>query len=188
MLKKSIVRFRMLLLILALLLSLGGNLMLGLRLYRSAANRTATARYHAGAIHELWQVGLYNIGRAVDDRDRDDDIKAYREHLRLLQQALYGSGLVAEAVSKARGDGAFSELSSVLDRYAQLTGFLSVAENGISAEDTARLASIQHDIEILVAAYPDVFMAEASAQEIAKRDTQVCQDVEQTDLARPLCE
>ena len=78
-------------------------------------------------------------------RDRDDDIKAYREHLRLLQQALYGSGLLAQAVSQARGDGAFSELASVLDRYAQLSGFLSVAENGISAEDNARLASIRHE-------------------------------------------
>jgi uncharacterized membrane protein len=162
--------------------------MLGLRLYRSAASRTAAAGYHAGAIHELWQVGLYNIGGAVDARDRDDDIKAYREHLRLLQQALYGSGLLAQAVSQARGDGAFSELASVLDRYAQLSGFLSVAEKGISAEETARLASIQHDIEILVTAYPAVFMAEASAQEIAERDAQVCRDVEQTDLARPLCE
>jgi hypothetical protein len=188
MIKTFIVRFRVPLLILALLLSLGGNIMLGLRLYRSAAMRSTATSYHAGAIHELWQVGMYNIGGAVDARDRDDDIKAYREHLRLLQQALYGSGLAAQAISQSRGDGAFSELASVLDRYAQLTGFLSVAENGISAEDTARLASIRHDIEILVAAYPDVFMAEASAQEIAERDTQVCRDVEQTDLARPLCE
>ena len=188
MLKTFIVRFRVPLLSLALLLSLGGNVILGLRLYRSAANRTAAAVNQARAIHELWQVGLYNIGGAVDARDRDDDIKAYREHLRLLQQALYGSGLVAEAVGQSRSDGAFSELASVLNRYSELTGFLSVAENGISAEDTARLASIQHDIEILVTAYPDVFMAEASAQEIAERDAQVCRDVEQTDLARPLCE
>lgn len=188
MFKQFIVRFRVPLLILALLISLGGNMMLGLRLYRSAAMRADAASYHAGAIHELWQLGLYNIGGAVDARDRDDDIKAYREHIRLVQQALYGSGLSAEAVSQARGDGAFSELATVLDRYAQITGFLSVAESGISAEDTARLASIRHDIEILVAAYPAVFMAEASAQEIAERDSQVCRDVEQADLARPLCE
>ncbi|HYF64469.1 MAG TPA: hypothetical protein VD886_16715 [Herpetosiphonaceae bacterium] len=186
--KHFIVRFRVPLLILALLISLGGNVMLGLRLYRSAAARSAAADYHAGALHDLWQLGLYNIGGAVDARDRDDDIKAYREHMRMVQQALYGSGLSAEAVSQARGDGAFSELATVLDRYAQLTGFLSVAESGITAEDTARLESIRHDVEILVAAYPAAFMAEAGAQEIADRDRQVCRDVEQTDLAKPLCE
>jgi hypothetical protein len=186
--KRFVVRFRVPLLMLALLASLAGNIMLGLRLYRSSSIRSDAANYHAGTLNTLWQAVLGDIAAAVDARDRDDDIKAYREHLRLVQQTLYGAGLSAEAVSQARGDGAFRNLAAVLNNYSQLAGALSVAESGISAEDTARLDTIQSDITALAAAYPADFMVAATEQQLRDRAGEVCPELEQAALARPLCQ
>jgi hypothetical protein len=188
MLKKFIVRFRVPLLILALLLSLGGNIMLGLRLYRSAALRANATSYHAGSLRQLWQDARSNISGAVAARDRDDDIRAYRERLGQARLALYGAGLNAEALSQSRGDGAFRDLAAVLDRYGQSMAVLAVAQDGISAEDSTRLAAIEHDIAALAGAYPAEFMSDATAEEIRSRTSEVCRDLSDKDLSRDLCD
>ena len=188
MLKHFIVRFRVPLLILALLISLGGNIMLGLRLYRSAALRSDATSYHAGSLHQLWQAALSNISGAVAARDRDDDINAYRSRLGQARLDLYGAGLTSEAVSQSRGDLSFRDLATVLDRYGQQMALLAVAQDGISAEDSARLAGIQHDIAALAGAYPAEFMRTATAEEIRSRTSDVCRDLSERAISQDLCD